>query len=231
MPAWRAETTGPGPAVRGLASGVRASNSVSAMQHEDHRHRDHGDQRPGQVLVEVLPTEPAHDRDEEHLGQVDAVGVVRAGLHQRPGPRRSASMHQRHADQVDGGDGPDVERDHDRLEGIGARAEPRHHVVGGQVVPDLGCDGSRQRARAMSSTCDRASRGTRRGAWRRPCRPPDRTGTRSPRAWPSSPASTPAPGPSAWRTRVRSAPGRSPAVRGRDGRRSCGAARSNGKRA
>ena len=115
--------------------------------HEDDGHRDHGDQRPGQVLVEMPPTEPAHDRDEEHLGQVDPVGVVRARLHDGPGPLRSAPVHQRHADQVDAGDGPDVERDHDRLEGIGARAQPRHHVVGRQVVPDLGGDGRRQRAR------------------------------------------------------------------------------------
>ena len=95
----------------------------------------------------MLPTEPAHDRDEEHLGQVDPVGVVRARLHHSPRPLRSASMHQCHADQVDAGDGPDVERDHDRLEGIRARAEPRHHVVNRQVVPDLGGHGRRQSAR------------------------------------------------------------------------------------
>ena len=95
----------------------------------------------------MLPTEPAQHRDEQHLGQIDPVGVVRARLHHGSGAARSASLHQCHADQVDAGDGPDVERDHDGLEGIGARAQPPHHVIGRQVVPDLGGHGRRQRAR------------------------------------------------------------------------------------
>ena len=134
--------------VRGLASGVRASSSVSPMHgNEDDHHRDRADQRPGQVAVEVPPPQPAQDRDEEELGQVDPVGVVRTGLHHGAGPPGSASMDQGDTDQVDAGDGADVERDHDRLERIGARAQPRRDVIGRQVVPGLGRDRRSQRAR------------------------------------------------------------------------------------
>jgi hypothetical protein len=104
---------------------------------DDDDHGQQAQQRPGDHRAEmILPAQPQQYGDDQHVGEVDAVGVVRAGPDDGPGEPGPARSHQGHAREVAAGDRADVERDKARLEGGAARAERAGHPVVGQEVDD-----------------------------------------------------------------------------------------------
>jgi hypothetical protein len=85
-------------------------------------------------MLQGRPAEEHQRGQEQDLAEVDAVGVVGAGLDQPAQPARVSFPAEQHAEQVDRGDQAEVERDFNGLEGVGrvAGAEPGHAMDGEQ---------------------------------------------------------------------------------------------------
>jgi hypothetical protein len=134
------------PLAAGQRDGQRGPGQEAGQGHAGQEDEDDGgraEQRPPHHGVQPGPACPDQGVDEQHLGQVNAVGVIRSDAYRGPQPPRAPRLHQDYAQQVQAGDSAEVERDHTRLERVVARAQEGRDALFGQEVDGLREEGRR----------------------------------------------------------------------------------------